>query len=98
MNTPPAAAKRVDPNVVPSPYPGRHELLPRTRDKVNAEWLSRTLQNRYPGAVAESFELVQLFDSHTTKMRITVRWNDQARAAGLPEHLCLKSNWSGMFQ
>jgi hypothetical protein len=87
----------VDPDAVPSPYPGRRELLPRSREDVTAAWLTRTLQNKYPGAVIESMELIQLFDSHTTKMRIAVTLNEEARAAGLPERLCLKSNWSGMF-
>ena len=87
----------VDPDAVPPPYPSRRELLPRSRDQATAEWFTRTLQNRYPGAVAEKMEIVQLLDSHTTKLRVAVHWNDAARAAGLPQHLCLKSNWSGAF-
>jgi hypothetical protein len=82
---------------VPSPYPGRTELLPWSRDAVSAEWLTKLIQNKYPGVVAETLEEVQLFDSHTTKLRIAVDWNDAGRAAGLPRNLCLKSNWSGMF-
>jgi len=54
---------------------------------VTGEWLTRTLQHRYPGAVAEKMEVVQLLDSHTTKLRVAVQWNDAARAAGLPQHL-----------
>ncbi len=87
----------IDPNMVPSPYPQRTEQLPWTRDPVNAEWLTRLIQNKYPGAVAEKMEEVQLFDSHTTKLRIAVDWNDAGKAAGLPRNLCLKSNWSGLF-
>jgi hypothetical protein len=90
--------RRVDPNAVSSPYPQRTERLPRKRSEVTADWLTRTLQNEYPGAVVESMELIQLFDSHTTKMRVAVTVNETGRAAGLPERLCLKSNWSGLFQ
>jgi hypothetical protein len=98
MNAPSPAARPVDPNAVPPPYPARRELLPQTRDQVTAEWLTRMLQNKYPGVIVEKMELVQLFDSHTTKMRIAVTLNAAGKAAGIPEHLCLKSNWSGMFK
>jgi hypothetical protein len=98
MNASSSATRAADPNSVAPPYRGRHESLPRSRDQVTAEWLSRTLQNKYPGARIEQMELAQLFDSHTTKMRVRVTLNDEAKAAGLPEHLCLKSNWSGLFQ
>jgi hypothetical protein len=87
----------IDPDVVPSPYPGRTGALPWSRDAVTAEWLSRTLQHKFPGVVANSMTLTQLFDSHTTKMRVAVEWNAAGAAAGLPNHLCLKSNWSGAF-
>jgi Ecdysteroid kinase-like family len=98
MNAQSPMTRRVDPNVVPSPYPARRELLPQTRDQVTAEWLTRMLQNKYPGVIVEKMELVQLFDSHTTKMRIAVTLNAAGKAAGIPQHLCLKSNWSGMFK
>src|SRR6202012_5713285 len=65
----------IDPNSVPSPYPGRTELLPWSRDAVGAEWLTKLVENKYPGVVAEKLEEVQLFDSHTTKLRIAVDWN-----------------------
>jgi hypothetical protein len=89
--------ENVDPDAVPSPYPGRKELLPWSRDAVDAAWLTRLVQNKYAGVVAESLEPVQLFDSHTTKWRIKVGWNAAGKAQGLPENLCLKSNWSGAF-
>src|SRR3546814_14767092 len=53
--------------------------------------------NKYPGVGAHSLEVIQLFDSHTTKMRVVVDWNESGKAAGLPRDLCLKSNWSGAF-
>src|SRR3546814_6823031 len=42
-------------------------------------------------------EVVQIFDSHTTKIRVAVDWNDAGKAAGLPRNLCIKSNWGGQF-
>ena len=84
-------------NLGAPPYPKRTEKLPAARSEVSAQWLTGILQNRYPGVVVQDMQLVQLFDSHTTKMRIAVTLNEAGRAAGLPERLCLKSNWSGMF-
>lgn len=90
--------RAADPAPVPRPYPSRTEPLPWSRDAVTADWLGRTIANRYPGVAAESMECVQLLDSHTTKMRVAVEWNEAGRAAGLPAALCLKSNWSGQFR
>jgi hypothetical protein len=79
------------------PYPQRTEALPWTRDEVTADWLGRTMANKYPGLEITSMVVNQLFDSHTTKMRVTVAYNEAGKAHGLPTNLCLKSNWSGMF-
>ncbi|WP_380879675.1 aminoglycoside phosphotransferase [Sphingomonas sp. DBB INV C78] len=97
MTEPAYAPATVDPDAIPGPYPSRTTPLPWNRDAITAEWLGRTMANRYPGVAAESLELVQLFDSHTTKMRVRVGWDMAGKAAGLPENLCLKSNWSGAF-
>src|SRR3546814_3678724 len=88
------APEKIDPDAVPSPYPGRTEPLPWNRSEVTAEWLGRTVANKYPGVAAHSLEVIQLFDSHTTKMRVAVDWNESGKAAGLPRDLCLKSNRS----
>src|SRR5690606_29669941 len=88
---------KIDPNCVPSPYPARTEKLPTTMDDVNADWLGKMMSYKYPGVVAKSMETVELLNSHTTKWRIKVEWNDAGKAAGLPAHLCMKANWSGGF-
>ena len=93
-----AAAPAVDQNPVPRPYPSRTEPLPRGRFTPDAEWLGSLMANKYPGVAARSMEVVQLFDSHTTKLRVAVDWNDAGKAAGLPRNLCIKSNWSGGFE
>lgn len=97
MNNAQSLSRRVDPNVVPRPYPARSGSLPWHREAVDAGWLTDMLQYRYRGVVVEEMALVELFDSHTTKMRIKVQLNAAGRAAGLPDQLCLKSNWSGSF-
>jgi hypothetical protein len=89
--------ENVDPDAVPSPYPGRTEKLPWSLEALDAGWLTRLIQNKYPQAVAETLEQVQLFNSHSTKLRIAVGWNEAGKAAGLPRDLCIKTNWSGAF-
>src|SRR3546814_13205581 len=60
------------------------------------EWLCGLMANRYPGLVIEAMETVDLHNSHTTNLRVAVEYNAVGKAAGLPAHLCLKANWSGL--
>jgi len=87
----------IDRNLVPRPYPARTTSLPHGRFTPDAQWLGSLMAYKYPGVEAKSMEVVQLFDSHTTKLRVAVDWNEAGLAAGLPRNLCIKSNWSGMF-
>ena len=75
---------------------GPNMLLPRRFEDVTAGWLTGQLAARYPGIEVLGFEVVEVKSSHTTKVRIRWDLNDAGRAAGLPEHVCLKANWSGM--
>jgi len=72
----------------PAPLPGHWE-------EVTADWLGALLRRRYPGTVVESLDVVELRSTHTTKIRVAAAYNDAGRAAGLPEHLCLKGNFTG---
>ena len=90
-------ASTIDPDCVPRPYPARTDRLPRTMDGIDAAWLSRIMSYKYPGVLARTMETVELLNSHTTKWRIRVEWNEAGIAAGLPANLCMKSNWSGAF-
>ncbi|MGQ2941046.1 MAG: oxidoreductase family protein [Blastomonas fulva] len=101
MNDPQAAPQYhnpvVDPNCVPRPYPARTDHIPTTMNQIDAAWLSRMMGYKYAGVVARSMETVELLNSHTTKWRIRVDWNDAGISAGLPANLCMKANWSGSF-
>ena len=72
---------------MPRPYPARTDKLPTRLEDVDAEWLGRMMSYKYPGVAAHSVETVQLLNSHTTKWRVKVDWNDAGKAAGLPEHV-----------
>lgn len=76
------------------PYPARAGKLRRHLDEVTPEWLTELFGYRYPGVVVEGFDTVEMLSSHTTKLRLRLDLNDAGRAAGIPEQVCLKSNWS----
>jgi hypothetical protein len=78
------------------PYPSRSTPLPRRLRDVTAAWLTATLALRYPGIEVLGFDEVECRNSHTTKLRVRLDLNDAGRAAGIPEHVCLKANWSGL--
>jgi hypothetical protein len=75
--------------------PARAEPLPQRVEQVTRDWLTRTLQLRYPGVVVNRMDTVQVISGHTTKVRVEVELNEAGRAAGIPSRLCLKANWSG---
>lgn len=78
------------------PY-GRSQPLPRDLNDVTLEWFNSLLANAYPDVRVEAMERIELRNSHTTKLRVKVDYNDAGHAAGLPRHLCLKANWSDGF-
>ncbi len=80
------------------PYPTRQGRLPRDLAEVTPAWLTGLLRHRYPGIEVQGFTVVELKNSHTTKLRLSLELNDVGRAAGIPREVCLKSNWSEGFE
>jgi len=78
------------------PYPARTERLPRRLADVTLTWLTGLMANRYPGIVVNDFEVVECKGSHATKLRVRLDLNEAGVAAGVPERVCLKANWSGL--
>ena len=76
----------------PRGYPVRAERLPTDLAAVDVAWLQGVLRNRYPHIVLTGLDIVEVIQGHTTKLRVAISGAD---TAGLPRHLCLKSNWSG---
>ena len=91
-------SKTLDEPMNDRPYPARQGRLPRDLDEVNAGWLTSVLKNRYPGIVVENMEVVEIKNSHTTKLRVALDFNDVGKAAGIPRNVCLKANWSEGFE
>ena len=79
------------------PYPARGEPLPRQLDAVTREWLTGMLQHRYPAVVVREMQFIDVRNGHTTKVRLKLDLNEAGREAGIPEYVCLKSNWSEGF-
>ena len=71
----------IDPDGVPGPHTSRIEPLPSRREVLDAECLGQILRHRYPGIEVKSLEQLELFDSHTTKIRLKVDFNEAGRAA-----------------
>jgi thiamine kinase-like enzyme len=78
-----------------SSYRSRTEPLPVQLDQVTPEWLTRTLQLRYPDVAVRDLQIVKVISGHTTKVRLKLDLNDAGRAVGIPEQVCLKANLSG---
>src|ERR1700749_3085827 len=58
---------------------------------VTAEWLTRNLASTTPDAAAQRISPLGGTTGTTDRRRLSVEWNDSGRAAGLPDHLFLKS-------
>ncbi|MEY2892413.1 MAG: hypothetical protein RJA98_2321 [Pseudomonadota bacterium] len=80
------------------PYLAREGRLPRDLHEVTAPWLTGLLQHRYPGVAVRGMTVVELKNSHTTKLRLALELNEVGVAAGIPTQVCLKSNWSEGFE
>jgi hypothetical protein len=80
------------------PYPARQGQLPRQLDTITAEFLTSLLSHRYPGIEVYDFKVVELKNSHTTKLRVELNLKENAASADLPRNVCLKSNWSEGFE
>ncbi|GLS98644.1 aminoglycoside phosphotransferase [Sphingobium jiangsuense] len=65
--------------------------LPLTVEEVTADWLGEALSARHPGVAVERLEVGDILWGTGTKMMARVAYNEAGRAAGLPDHLCIKA-------
>jgi hypothetical protein len=78
------------------PYPARTDPLPGRLDDVTPEWFEGMLRLRHPGISLRGWEIVEVKNSHTTKLRVRLDLDQPAVGEPVPEHVCLKANWSGL--
>jgi Ecdysteroid kinase-like family len=67
-----------------------HEV-PATVDQLTPEWLTAVLAKGSPGARVTGFELGSGSDGTSSRRAITVDWNSEGQAAGLPSDIYSKS-------
>jgi len=64
---------------------------PSSAADVTAAWLTKQLASTTPGAVAQRISPLDGTTGTTDRRRLAVEWNESGRAAGLPDHLFVKS-------
>lgn len=64
---------------------------PTSATDVTPEWLTTHLADKTPGAAAQRISELGGTTGTTDRSRLAVEWNEPGRAAGLPEHLFVKS-------
>jgi Phosphotransferase enzyme family len=64
---------------------------PSSAADVTAGWLTRQLASATPGAAAQRISPLDGTTGTTDRRRLAVEWNESGRAAGLPDHLFVKS-------
>jgi hypothetical protein len=65
--------------------------VPRRPDDATAEWLTRCLCARTPGAAVTGIKMFEGSSGTSTRRRMHVSYNAAGRDAGLPEHLYVKT-------
>jgi Ecdysteroid kinase-like family len=68
--------------------------LPSSIEEVTPRWLSTVLAGNWPGAAVSAVEVVDIFDGTSSRIRLKIDRNETAVAAGIPQALCLKANWT----
>jgi hypothetical protein len=64
---------------------------PSSAADVTTGWLTRRLASATPGAAAQRVSPLDGTTGTTDRRRLAVEWNESGRAAGLPDHLFVKS-------
>lgn len=70
------------------------QVIPSTIDGLTPEWFSQVLAPYGAGVKISDVQVVNIFEGTSSRIRVRIERNDAAIAAGLPEHLCVKANWT----
>jgi hypothetical protein len=70
-----------------------HLPLPITVDEITPEWLTFALRTRAPGVTVKGFEVVDVVNTTTTKVRLRLDRDADATDAGLPELVIVKGGF-----
>lgn len=67
--------------------------LPKDTASITAEWLTKVLQQDYPGTVVTSLYLGTIIPGTATKVRLLLSYNEAGHAHGLPPTMWLKGGF-----
>lgn len=67
--------------------------LPLLITDIDAEWMTRALRTRAPGATCHGVEVVDVIKGTCTKIRLRLTLDSAAKAAGIPELVILKGGF-----
>jgi hypothetical protein len=70
-----------------------HLPLPLTVSEITSDWLTAALRQRADGATVLAFEIIDVVNTTTTKVRIRLQLDDSARLAGIPETVIVKGGF-----
>jgi hypothetical protein len=70
-----------------------HFPLPITVEEITPEWLTAALRHRAPGVTVHGFDVVDVVDTTTTKVRLRLDRDAPATAAGIPELVIVKGGF-----
>ncbi|MFT4920204.1 MAG: hypothetical protein ACI8RU_002838 [Zhongshania aliphaticivorans] len=69
--------------------------IPKNIKEVSPEWLSEVLAPQHgAGIKIHDVEIVNVFEGTSSRIRVRIERNEAAIAAGIPEYLCVKANWT----
>lgn len=67
--------------------------LPVKVDDITANWLTAALRQRAPGATVLAFEIIEVMNTTTTKIRMRLTLDDVGIRAGIPEQVIVKGGF-----
>jgi hypothetical protein len=67
--------------------------LPTQVAQIDARWLTAALRQRTPDVTVIGFEIIEVIDTTTTKLRIRLQLNDAGKRAGIPDQVILKGGF-----
>jgi hypothetical protein len=70
-----------------------HCPLPVTIDEITSDWLTAALRTRAPGVAVHGFEVVDVVNTTTTKVRLRLHRDERAVDAGIPELVIVKGGF-----
>lgn len=73
----------------------RTERLPLDTKEITVDWLAQAFRAQRGVEILRDFEVVEVIGGHSVKIRLKLDLTEAGKAAGIPQHVCLKGNLNG---